>query len=142
LQEKFSGKPVFSSTYRVAELVRQEKGGHRVQVDREVFDEQRCFAFCGIARPESFRQTLEEFAIDLVGFQALADHHCYHKKEVRQLLHRAEKKGADCLLCTEKDLVKLRDVNLGLPLYALTMEVDPDPALNQFVLSHVLRSAG
>jgi len=137
LQEKFPGRPVFNSRYRVAGLVRQEKGGGRVEVDREVLDEQRCYGFCGIARPESFRQTLEEFAIEPVGFQALADHHSYHNKEVRQLLNRAEKKSADCLLCTEKDLGKLCNHTLGLPLYALTMEVDPDPALKQFVLPHV-----
>lgn len=137
LQEKFPGRPVFNSTYRVTGLVRQEKEGRRVRVGRDDLDEQRCYAFCGIARPESFRQTLEEFAIEPVGFQALADHHSYHKKEVRQLLNRAKKMAATCLLCTEKDLVKLRDFNLGLPLYALTMEVDPDPALKQFVLSHV-----
>ena len=139
LQGKFPGKPVFNSRYRVSGLVRQEKGGRKVQVGREILDQQRCYAFCGIARPESFRQTLEESAIEPVDFQALTDHHSYHKKEVRQLLNRAEKEAADCLLCTEKDLVKLGDYNLGLPLYALTMEVDPDPALKEFVLSHVLK---
>ena len=139
LQEKFPGRPVFSSEYRVAGLLRQEKDGSRVQVARDILDEQRCYAFCGIARPESFNRTLEELAVESVDFQPLADHHAYNEKEVQQLISRAEKRAATCFLCTEKDLVKLRAFDLGLPLYAVTMKVDSDSALSSFVLSQLTR---
>jgi len=139
LQEKFPGRPVFFSAYRFAGLVLQDKQGARVQVKRDVLDGQSCFAFCGIARPESFSRTLEQLAIEPVAFQALADHHAYHEKEVRQLISQAAKLNATCFLCTEKDLVKLRNSDLGLPLYAVTMEADPDPALSRFILDLVVK---
>lgn len=137
LQEKIPGKPVFYSKYRVAGLLRHQKGGNGLQVERESLDGQRCFAFCGIARPESFRKTIEGLGIKPVGFQALADHHVFQPKMIRQLVSQAEKSSATCFLCTEKDLVKLREVDPGLPLYAITMEVETDPALSEFVLKHV-----
>ena len=142
LQDKFGGRPVFASRYRVAGMVLQGEGGQRVQAELDDLEKQRCYGFCGIARPESFRQTLKESGIEPVEFQALPDHHSYRPKDVRQLLKRAKKKGVDCLLCTEKDMVKLHGYTLGLPLYALTMEVDPDPDLKQFVLSHTLKHTG
>ncbi len=137
LQERFPDRPVFSSRYRVAGLVMQGKDGSKVQVKRDILNEQRCYAFCGIARPESFSNTLEQLGLEPVAFQVLADHHAYHEKEVQQLISRAAKEAATCFLCTEKDLVKLRAFDLGLPLYAVSMEVDSEPALGRFVLNHL-----
>jgi len=139
LEEKFPGKPVFFNGYSFSRLVRQEKGGGRTVVARDVLDGQACFAFCGIARPESFSQTLQQMAIEPVAFYVLPDHHIYRKSEVRQLAGRAEQAGATCSLCTEKDLVKLSDFDLGLPLYAVGMEVEPDPTLAEFVLDALVK---
>jgi tetraacyldisaccharide 4'-kinase len=137
LTERFPARPVFTCGYRVAGLMRQGNGVPMVQGMQETLARQRCYAFCGIAHPESFRQTLEHLGLEPVAFQALPDHHAYHAKEVRQLVSRAEKKGATCFVCTEKDLVKLRAFDLGLPLYAVRMEVDADPALKGFILDRV-----
>ena len=137
LQEKFPDRPVFSSRYRAGGLVMQGKDGSKVQVKRDILDEQRCYAFCGIARPEGFSNTLEQLGLEPVAFQVLADHHAYHEKEVQQLVSQAAKEAATCFLCTEKDLVKLRAFDLGLPLYAVSMEVDSEPALGRFVLNHL-----
>lgn len=108
-------------------------------VDQDILAGKRCFAFCGIARPESFRQTLARLGVETVGFQALPDHHVYHGKQVRQLIKLAEKEDASCFLCTEKDMVKLHAFDLGLPLYGVTMKVDADPALDSFVLERLTK---
>ena len=134
LEERFPGKPMFFTEYRFSCLVQQKKGGRRVPVARAVLDSQACFAFCGIAQPESFRRTLEQIGVEPVAFESLPDHHVYRKNVVQQLVDQAEHFGATCFLCTEKDLVKLSDVDLGLPLYAVAMEVDPGPSLAEFVL--------
>jgi len=134
LQERFPGKPVFFTGYHFARFVQQNKDGSSMPVARAAFDGQACFAFCGIAQPESFQRTLEQMAVEPVAFESLPDHHVYRKNEVRQLVGRAEHCGATCFLCTEKDLVKLSGVDLGLPLYAVGMEVDPGPFLAEFVL--------
>ncbi|RUM46064.1 MAG: tetraacyldisaccharide 4'-kinase [Desulfocapsa sp.] len=135
LEERFPGRPVFFSGYRFAHLVQQNKEGNSARVVApDVLEGQACYAFCGIARPEGFRSTLEQLAIEPVAFHPLPDHHVYRKNVVRQLAGQAERTGATCFLCTEKDLVKLSDVDLGLPLYAVSMKVDAEQDLTEFVL--------
>ena len=67
----------------------------------------RVFAFAGIARPESFRQTLEDLGAVVAGFQALPDHHRFCAEDLRQIERACSETGAEILLTTEKDGVKL-----------------------------------
>jgi tetraacyldisaccharide 4'-kinase len=134
LHEKFPGRPVFFSGSRSVGLVRQVKDGRRLPAQQDELAGRRCFAFCGIARPESFQKTLQQLAIEPAAFQALPDHHAYKEQAVQQLVHAAEKAGADCLLCTEKDLVKLRGFTLALPLYGVIMQAAPESGLDKLAL--------
>lgn len=139
LQEKFPEKPVFGCGYRTNGLVMQDRAGRRHEAGYEALAEHKSYGFCGIARPESFKQTLDSLALGLVGFESLADHHIYKAGEVRQLVMRAERASATCLLCTEKDLVKLRDFDIDLPLYALSMVMEPDQSLDDFVTERIAK---
>ncbi len=136
LEEKFPGRPVFFSENCISGIVRQEKGGKRIPVQREELTGRPGFAFCGIARPEGFQKTLEELEIEPVVFKPLADHHLYTTKVVRQLTAEAKKSGANFFICTEKDLVKLCNFDLHLPLYGVTVEAAPDPDLTSLILQH------
>lgn len=135
LQEKFPGRPVFFSSSRAVRLVRQEMDGSRIETAEEEVASRCCLAFCGIARPEGFQKTLEQVGIEPAVFQALPDHHAYTERAVSQLVRAAEQAGADCLLGTEKDLVKLRGFAVKLPLYGLIMQAAPESALDRLVLS-------
>lgn len=134
LENKFSGRPVFFSGSRPAGLVRQVKDGRRMSAQTEELTGRRCFAFCGIARPEGFQKTLQLLPVQPADFKALPDHHAYKEQAVRQLVQAAEKAGADCLLCTEKDLVKLRGLALPLPLYGVLMQSAPESGLDKLIL--------
>ena len=134
LQEKFPKKPVFFSTYCSTQILCQENGQRRIQVTHKELAARKCFAFCGIARPDGFQQTLNDNLITPVRFKALPDHHAYSKKIVTQLLAEATDSGADALLVTEKDLAKLNSFKIELPIYTLVMEVIPDLKLNRLVL--------
>ncbi|CAK8719979.1 MAG: lipid-A-disaccharide kinase [Candidatus Electronema aureum] len=134
LQKKFPDRPIFFSGSRAVGLVRQETDGSRTQVQQNELAGRRCLAFCGIARPDGFRKTLTQLAIEPTSFKALPDHHAYKEQTVRQLVQTAEQTHADCLLCTEKDLVKLRGVALKLPLYGVIMQAAPESGLDQLVL--------
>jgi tetraacyldisaccharide 4'-kinase len=81
--------------------------------------------FCGIGNPEGFRKTLEQIGAPLVGFQAFPDHHPYHARDLADLAAWATTLGAELVLTTQKDLVKLRTQTLGpLPLRALRIGLD------------------
>ncbi len=114
---------------------------------------QRAAAFCGIGNPRAFRATIEscrtkigqgggkeyEGELQLVGWRTFADHHPYDADDGDELGRWAARQGADCLLCTEKDLVKIPHRELeGVPLYGLriAVHIEPEKELIRLVLQH------
>jgi tetraacyldisaccharide 4'-kinase len=80
----------------------------------------RLFAFAGIGSPDGFRKTLEETGVSEAGFARFADHHWYTREELRDLDAAAAARGADGLVTTEKDWVRLRRLPVTKrPIYAL-----------------------
>ncbi len=66
----------------------------------------KALAFCGLAQPESFFKTLETLGLEIERV-VFSDHQAYTEQEIEYLLSRKEKTGADLLITTEKDAVKL-----------------------------------
>lgn len=82
-------------------------------------------AFCGIGNPEGFRRTLELLGCRVVDLRVFPDHHPYSAADVEELSRWADASGADLILTTQKDLVKLRLSDLGaVPLRALRIGLD------------------
>lgn len=82
-------------------------------------------AFCGIGNPESFRRTLAPLCGSLLDLRVFPDHHAYDAADVESLIAWAQSIGADLVLTTQKDLVKLRCARLGpVPLRALTIGLE------------------
>jgi tetraacyldisaccharide 4'-kinase len=82
-------------------------------------------AFCGIGNPDGFRLTLADLCENLVGFRTFRDHHPYTASDVEALTRWAQAVGAELVLTTQKDLVKLRVERLGpVPLRALRIGLD------------------
>jgi len=67
----------------------------------------RVLAFCGIARPEDFFQSLRREQIETVATQAFRDHHRYSERDMQQLITKARANSAQAFLTTEKDWVRL-----------------------------------
>ncbi len=79
----------------------------------------RVVAFAGIAAPAAFAATLRELRVsgDVVAFP---DHHWYSREDLKDLEARAA--GADALVTTEKDWVRLRGrLGEGPPLYVVSV---------------------
>jgi tetraacyldisaccharide 4'-kinase len=68
----------------------------------------RLLAFAGVASPTGFARTLDEIGVTVAGFEAFADHHWYSRSELATLERRAAAGGAEALVTTEKDWVRLR----------------------------------
>jgi tetraacyldisaccharide 4'-kinase len=85
----------------------------------------RVFAFAAIGNPAAFRRTLAEAGADVAGFRAYADHHAYTAAEVAAIGSLAQAAGAEEVLTTLKDLVKIRHTAIGpLPLAAVEIALD------------------
>lgn len=81
--------------------------------------------FCGIAFPERFKRTLESEGAHIVAEFWLPDHDKPSEKDLVHFAKSCASKGAEALVCTEKDSVKLHDMSsLQLPIFWLQMELE------------------
>jgi tetraacyldisaccharide 4'-kinase len=64
-------------------------------------------AFCAIARPDDFFQTLRSAGGRAVHSQAFPDHHRYTADDIRRLAEACRSQQGDAFITTEKDAVKL-----------------------------------
>jgi tetraacyldisaccharide 4'-kinase len=93
----------------------------------------RVAAFCGIGNAAGFRHTLEVCAADVLGFREFGDHHAYDRGDVEGLAAWAGQLDAAALVCTAKDLVKIRLPQLGgRPLWAVAIELEVLTGLAEF----------
>jgi tetraacyldisaccharide 4'-kinase len=68
----------------------------------------RILAFCGIGTPDHFHQTLQQLEAEVVTRVTFPDHHPFVRSELEPLIQQARDRGADILVTTEKDGVRLR----------------------------------
>jgi tetraacyldisaccharide 4'-kinase len=85
----------------------------------------RVVACAAIGNPAAFRRTLDAVGADVARFRAFADHHAYGGGDIDRLAQTADDVGADLIVTTVKDLVKLRRTEVGgRPLVALEIELE------------------
>ncbi|MBF0118845.1 MAG: tetraacyldisaccharide 4'-kinase [Desulfobacterales bacterium] len=82
----------------------------------------KIFVFSGIAKNKDFREMLSNF--DIKGFMEYPDHHTYSEKDIENIIESAKKNGADMLVTTEKDYVKIENkLNISIPIIKIGIEV-------------------
>lgn len=82
--------------------------------------------FCGIGNPDGFRRTLAAVDSRLGTAELLTfpDHHHYSATDLERIGAVARREGANLLLTTEKDLVKLPPSIEGLPVLAVRIGLE------------------
>jgi tetraacyldisaccharide 4'-kinase len=81
----------------------------------------KVFGLCAIGNPLSFRKTVLSLGAQFLGCSIFRDHHRYRPSDVANVVRNAGRCGAEWIVTTEKDIIKLR--NLGLPDNIVTIEV-------------------
>lgn len=80
--------------------------------------------FCGIAHPEYFKGTVEKEGAIIVDHAYAGDHKSLDTHSLANFAEHCKGLGAEILLCTEKDKVKILDIKkLALPLAYLKMHL-------------------
>ena len=80
--------------------------------------------FSGIAYPESFEGTIKEQGADIIYTKRFLDHHRFSKGEIKTVFMESFASGAEMILTTEKDTVRLPKIFPKIPLYYLRLEID------------------
>jgi tetraacyldisaccharide 4'-kinase len=85
----------------------------------------RVMAFSGIATPESFEKFLRDLGALIVARERFLDHYRYADEDFQALFKTAREEGAECLVTTEKDAVRIPEgYACPLPLYYLRLEIE------------------
>lgn len=98
------------------------------------------FAFCGIGNPRSFIASIESAGARVAGHRFFRDHHEFSDAELLQLRASADECGADLLITTEKDSVRIDPTFMTrLKIETLPVRTVIDEEFTQDVLS-ILRN--
>ncbi len=82
-------------------------------------------ALSGIASPRGFEESLERLGAALVHRERFADHHRYTQQEILDAINAARDRGAEAIVTTEKDAVRLPLLERrDLPIYFLRVEIE------------------
>jgi len=83
------------------------RGAGDKEIPLEKLRAKKVLAFCGIANPDAFLETLGRLGINLVDLKIYNDHHVYTTGDVNDICRDAENLEADLILTTEKDYDKI-----------------------------------
>ncbi len=81
-------------------------------------------AVSGIGHPEGFARTLEELGVRILAHHAYPDHAIYSSGTLEGILRSLKETGADFILTTEKDIVKMAALAGDSRLRALRVEME------------------
>lgn len=106
------GKPIFESQMRMVPITLPA----------------RVAAFCGVGNPSSFFAGLKQAGYELALERSFPDHHVYSQNEIDSIIKGANATGANALITTAKDAVKLQTLAFSIPWSVAEIEIAIDDA--------------
>jgi tetraacyldisaccharide 4'-kinase len=120
---RHTSSPIFYAVTRLDSVLRVPRLD--VSLPPGDWTKARFLAFCGIGNPPAFFGDLRGWGFQIVGQRGFADHHVYTARDAAEIEKSAANCGADALLCTEKDVWNLRNVQFAaLPVYCCRISLD------------------
>ncbi len=120
--------PVFSASHKPSGTI---NAAGEINISNALRNK-KIYAFSGIANPAYFQATLRSMGADIINFRKYRDHHFYSQKDMDKI--RNDSMGLD-IVTTEKDLVKLRDLQLPQRLSALRIEFSIDDGFYDYLFN-------
>ena len=105
LKKRFPGKPIFLSRHKPSTLTTLDGETSRKP---EYLSGRTVVAFCGLARPETFLNTLVGLGAEVGVFIRWPDHYRPKNKDLRLIQAKAAEIGATDVVTTAKDAVKFQ----------------------------------
>ena len=103
--------------------------GWRHLATDEVYDTKDLYGWnvavaCGIGNPHAFAEDILQVGINIVSEHFFADHHSFNQEDLDRITGAAKDAGADAIVTTEKDAVRLEGLTSGdVPVYAAQLEI-------------------
>jgi tetraacyldisaccharide 4'-kinase len=128
--QRITHVPIFHAITKLLDVVKVPAKSGEPSEPLAAWRAKKAFAFCGIGNPQAFFDDLSRWGGSVSGHSSFPDHHTYNQRDIEKLQARARDSGAEIMLCTEKDIFNLRNVQLpSVPVYCarISMEIsEPD----------------
>ncbi len=113
--------PIIESAYKINSI---ERWLEHSLIEEKNLEKKKCLAFSGIGNPVSFEKTLKHLKIEVLKHHRFPDHFFYQKKDFLSLEKEAQKLGADFMITTEKDSVRIPMMSeLRIPIYVFKIDL-------------------
>jgi len=125
-----AGTRQFDSTYLPHRLLSLD-GSQQPAAD---LVQKTCLLFSGIGNPGGFSETVRYAGARIEAHIIFDDHMAFNDEPLEKIRQLVKDRPHDYLVCTEKDWVKLADLQLELPtLRCLQMSMEIDPGFDIFL---------
>lgn len=127
--------PILKTSVRLRSVVRLDTGE---PLDPERLRHQTVAAFCGIAKPDDFRHILDRLQARVALYRSFPDHHAYSPQDLKSIERDALQVGAQYILTTAKDAVKLKNTAFAVPVLQVVIDleiVEGGELFNQYILN-------
>jgi tetraacyldisaccharide 4'-kinase len=116
--ERYSKAPIVGTKMEVIEVFDSQNNAIASLKNRQVG------IFCGIAHPEYFQHTIHTLGAQIIDSYFLPDHSNFESSALIRFVENTLKKGAEYIICTEKDRVKLEQTLVNtLPIAWVQMRL-------------------
>jgi tetraacyldisaccharide 4'-kinase len=93
--------------------------------DLEFMKGLKVVSLSGIAAPRGFEKEIRARGSELLDKERFADHHRYTQQEIINIINKSKKMGADAIITTEKDAVRLPRLDrCDVPIYFMRVDIE------------------
>ena len=102
-------------------------GKDKTEIDKANLKSKNIYLLAAIGDNSGFKKTVKKIGANIVGHSKFLDHYKFKTSDLQKVQNDAKKFSANYIITTEKDLVKIPDINLKIPVYALKTEMHFSP---------------
>ena len=107
----FFNKPLFTGDHAPDRIIIPSIGK---EYDLSYLKGKRVTAFSGIAKPESFKESLFNLGAEVVSFRAFGDHYPFSREDITKLMEERKSLKCEFLITTEKDWARIREMAMDI----------------------------
>jgi len=133
--------PIFTSVHRLQDVIKADYSD--IWPISKLSGKKVC-AFCGIAKPDSFHKSLLAARAQILSWDTFPDHHNYSSAELETIKNKFYNDGADIIITTQKDGMRLQNFHEFLSMiYLLRIEMEVTPSrelFDKFILDRLAKA--
>ena len=131
--------PIFTAENKISNLV-ELKDFLEIPNPKSQIPNPKSLAFCALGNPDNFFEQLKLENFDLTATRKFPDHHRYAQADIEKLEAEAKQTGAESLLTTAKDAVKLTNLKFELPCFVVENKLifDDEKKLREMIRAVVI----